>query len=686
MAEYIIHSGDTLSAIAHRLGVSLAGLEAANPQITDPNLIFPGQIVTVPGSAPAAGPRYVVHSGDSLSAIATRFGVSLGALKSANPQIANPNQIFPGQVIAIPGNLPAAGPQYVVQSGDTLTVIGTRFGVGLVPLEAANPQITDPNRIFPGQIVTVPGNAPAAGPRYVVQHGDTLTAIGTRFAATVTELAAANPQITNANQIFTGQVITIATSISYVRHNIWTLDEIDHWHPTIYAYARGVQVLIDRTKANQMDPIGWQYQSDIHGTTVNPDNFRNQCQHFCWFFLPWHRMYLEWFERIIRSAIQDVDDVDDATKLTWALPYWNYSSDDAARRRLPKAFLDLTLPDGVTPNPLWVAGRNLNDGSALPQADVDLTAALAPTDFAGTNGFAGGRTGFSHAGEDPGSAMGPLEGTPHGAVHVDVGGLMGSFNTAALDPIFWLHHANIDRLWEVWRGMPGHVNTNESAWLSGVTFHFHDENAATLTETVQEVLDTAAQLNYSYEDTSAPVPAPVEADMAFPPAPHGPPELIGASDSAVALTGEPTSVTFDIAAPAGPLAAAAANPVSRASLRLEDVTSAAPVGVTYRVYLDAPGGAPALDDAHYVGVAAFFGIEQTTAPDNEHGGMRLAFDITRQYRQLTAEGRWNDQLSVTFVPQRVEPPATPIELPGELASAPQQPGTARVGRVSVFLQ
>jgi tyrosinase len=53
---------------------------------------------------------------------------------------------------------------------------------------------------------------------------------------------------------------------------------------------------------------------------------------------------------------------------------------------------------------------------------------------------------------------------------------------------------------------------------------------------------------------------------------------------------------------------------------------------------------------------------------------------------LTAEGRWNDQLSVTFVPQRVEPPATPIELPGELASAPQQPGTARVGRVSVFLQ
>ncbi len=89
-----------------------------------------------------------------------------------------------------------------------------------------------------------------------------------------------------------------------------------------------VQVLIDRTDADQLDPIGWQYQSDIHGTTVNPDNFRNRCQHFCWYFLPWHRMYLQWFERIIRSVIQDLDDVDEQTKTTWALPYWNYSSDD----------------------------------------------------------------------------------------------------------------------------------------------------------------------------------------------------------------------------------------------------------------------------------------------------------------------------------------------------------------------
>lgn len=493
----------------------------------------------------------------------------------------------------------------------------------------------------------------------------------------------ADPQVTDANRLATGQIVTIADMDTRVRHNIWTLDQIDHWHPAIYAYARGVQVLIDRTDADQLDPIGWQYQSDIHGTTVNPDNFRNRCQHFCWFFLPWHRMYLQWFERIIRSAIQDLDDVDEQTKMTWALPYWNYSSDDPSLRRLPQAFLDTTLPDGVTPNPLWVPGRHLNDGSSLPASDVDLTSALAPVDFAGIGGFAGGRTGFSHAGEDPGSAMGPLEGTPHGAVHVGVGGLMGSFNTAALDPVFWMHHANIDRIWEIWRTMPDRANTTEAAWLTGVTFHFHDENRATLNETVQEVLDTTTQLGYSYEDITAPVA--LEALMPTAPAPENPPELVGASEGAIALAGETTNVAFEIAPPMGPLAGETTS-VSRAFLRIEDVTSPAPVGVTYKVYLNAGGGEPTVDDDHFVGVAAFFGIEETGNPDNGHGGLRLAFDITGLYQRFSAEGRWSDQISVTFVPQYVEPPAHPIQLPGAQASAPQESGTARVGRVSVFLQ
>lgn len=169
------------------------------------------------------------------------------------------------------------------------------------------------------------------------------------------------------------------------------------------------------------------------------------------------------------------------------------------------------------------------------------------------------------------------------------------------------------------------------------------------------------------------------------PAPENPPELVGASDDAVALAGETTNVSFGIAPPIGPLAEEA-TPASRAFLRIEDVTSPAPVGVTYKVYLNVGGGEPAVDDDHFVGVAAFFGIEETSNPDNEHGGMRLAFDITGLYRRFSAEGRWSDQVSVTFVPQYVEPPEHPIQLPGAQASPPQESGNARVGRVSVFLQ
>ena len=66
---------------------------------------------------------------------------------------------------------------------------------------------------------------------------------------------------------------------------------------------------------------------------------------------------------------------------------------------------------------------------------------------------------------------------------------MGGFDTAGLDPIFWLHHANIDRLWDVWLGQPGRANSTEAAWLTGLTFKFHDENAVPLTQDSKDVTD-----------------------------------------------------------------------------------------------------------------------------------------------------------------------------------------------------
>jgi spore coat assembly protein SafA len=121
--DYTVRSGDTLSGIAQRNGVSFSSLIAANPQISNPNLIYVGQTVHLPGGSQGGNPvsNHTVQRGETLSGIAAQNGVSLAALIGANPQISNPNLIYPGQVIHIPGgsgsgNGPVNGPSGPGQS------------------------------------------------------------------------------------------------------------------------------------------------------------------------------------------------------------------------------------------------------------------------------------------------------------------------------------------------------------------------------------------------------------------------------------------------------------------------------------------------------------------------------------------------------------------------------------------
>jgi GH24 family phage-related lysozyme (muramidase) len=101
-SSYTVQAGDTLSAIAQRQGVSLATLEAANPQLSNPNYIYPGETIHLPDGRHGDSANYSVRSGDTLSSIANGHGVSLAALEAANPQIRNPNVIVVGQVIHMP--------------------------------------------------------------------------------------------------------------------------------------------------------------------------------------------------------------------------------------------------------------------------------------------------------------------------------------------------------------------------------------------------------------------------------------------------------------------------------------------------------------------------------------------------------------------------------------------------------
>lgn len=159
---YVVKSGDTLSGIASRYGTSYQELARING-IADPNKIYPGQVLRLSGAtpapapAPAGGSNYIVKPGDTLSGIGTKFGVDWKTIAAVNG-IANPNLIYPGQRLTIPGSgaAPApAGRSYTVKSGDTLSGIASKYGTSYQALASYN-GIADPNKIYPGQVIRIP--------------------------------------------------------------------------------------------------------------------------------------------------------------------------------------------------------------------------------------------------------------------------------------------------------------------------------------------------------------------------------------------------------------------------------------------------------------------------------------------------------------------------------------------------
>ncbi len=198
---YTVQYGDTLSKIARRFNTSVQAISQAN-NIVNPNYIYVGQQLTIPDgntnppptsqppapTPPATPPpsgnptTYVVQSGDTLSRIAARFGISLNALAQANG-ITNPNYIYVGQVLIIPGTGGNPTPQ---------------------PTQPPNPQPTQPPAPQPTATPPSTGNPTT----YTVQYGDTLAGIARRFNVSLAELARVNG-ITNYNYIYVGQVLTI---------------------------------------------------------------------------------------------------------------------------------------------------------------------------------------------------------------------------------------------------------------------------------------------------------------------------------------------------------------------------------------------------------------------------------------------------------------------------------------------
>ena len=263
------------------------------------------------------------------------------------------------------------------------------------------------------------------------------------------------------------------------------------------ALKRGVTVMRARDPS---DPTSWFFQGAMHSVSreaveearkrdpkvAGVERFWKKCPHGDQYnsadFLIWHRAYIYYFERILRAATGDPQ---------FSLPYWNYT--DPQRRTFPAEFGNpLRDPDGKPTNPLWDPRREQAFMSQLYELNenaVGIQNLVGEINFFGETEISGLAGGVA---DSNGRTRGLIERRPHDMVHfaiggvigtdgqnedAAVGGLMADVDTAAFDPVFWIHHSNIDRLWTTWECLSparqwGFVPPQE--WLDATPWEFHD--------------------------------------------------------------------------------------------------------------------------------------------------------------------------------------------------------------------
>jgi hypothetical protein len=424
--------------------------------------------------------------------------------------------------------------------------------------------------------------------------------------------------------------------------------------PSAYSSASASHIASLRTGVAAMkalpstNPRNWLRIADIH---------RNSCQHRQWWFPFWHRLYILHFEAIIRQL---------SGNSAFMLPYWAYASN----RVMPPAFRQ----PAATSNALWTSRRaaSVNGGGALPSSSVTSTTAIDTLPYLSRGvevGFGGPQVANSTT---RGPGQGALERQPHGPVHTAIGGrtgLMSDVLVAAQDPIFWLHHCNIDRLIEVWysRASGREYPTDNSAWMDEA-FTFTDLLGQPVTGTVREVLYTP-DLGYQYPGI-VPRQPPVSSAIAtrsvlLAAAQQAPPIKRGTVKGKTLHANREEFIV--------PLAPVGDGAASRVALQFDGVVFLpAGRGVYFEVYVNLPQGSdpPGPDSVNFVGtISAFGNIEEgTTAGHQGHGSQAMAshtFDVSQAVNLVAAR-----EVTVTLIPVSTEP-------------FPQR-AIARLGDISIF--
>jgi tyrosinase len=217
-------------------------------------------------------------------------------------------------------------------------------------------------------------------------------------------------------------------------------------------------ILRMRENTNASDKRSWAYWTNAHV---------NSCPHGIAYFLAWHRGYLYYFEQQLRAV---------SGNKFLVLPYWDYY----ATPEMPGEF---TNPSPF--NPLYLSRQNSNVIDALT---------LAP--------FASTVTNMQRGLANPFEVL--MEDQPHNPVHNIIGSTMATMQSPT-DPIFWLHHANIDRLWSAWQQAGGGRTTPSAGsnyWAGNFTY------ATRLTMQRSRTIDTRSQLSYYYENETMPTSLP----------------------------------------------------------------------------------------------------------------------------------------------------------------------------------
>ena len=247
-------------------------------------------------------------------------------------------------------------------------------------------------------------------------------------------------------------------------------------------YGQAVQAM-HQLPAN--DPRNWRNQALIH---------LNHCPHNALDFFHWHRHYILNFEAICGQLIGDN---------SFSLAYWNWS---AKQGIIPDPFYDLNLLNVQ----FWNDPSNAQSEHWGPETVVTVgTRALAKGQGLQSDPNAG--QGFTQAsiddiqqGSDFQIFTGELEGSPHNNGHVISGEATGHMGNgmSPLDPIFWLHHCNVDRIWAEWQtagnSTPALIGNYDNQFVNGAGQAVMASSAA--------ALDFAA-MGYTYDTLSAPVVA-----------------------------------------------------------------------------------------------------------------------------------------------------------------------------------